>query len=239
MGKPSKQISDFMEKFGVLSDELWEIPGSSSCAIKHVALERVAAEQGIAFDPPQIATRDYRGEGVAMLVIGRLGERTEWSFGEASTFNLEQKVSRNGKPLPVYPWAFAEKRAKDRVILKLLNVHGAIYSEEESDEFAKRQNPHVTRPTDIVPEVEYDQNGQPVDNIPVGDDRIERLPKAKAKTIYAELQAELYRINDLDALGQWAETNKNTVETLPADWQSILRGQFVDHRNSLRQRTAA
>ena len=34
-----------------------------------------------------------------------------------------------------YPFAMAEKRAKDRVILKLLGVAGDTYSEEEADAF--------------------------------------------------------------------------------------------------------
>jgi hypothetical protein len=36
----------------------------------------------------------------------------------------------------------AEKRAKDRVILKLVGLHGDVYSEEEADDFkeAKPQN---------------------------------------------------------------------------------------------------
>ena len=34
-----------------------------------------------------------------------------------------------------YPYAMAEKRAKDRVILKLLDIHGEVYSQEEADDF--------------------------------------------------------------------------------------------------------
>ena len=33
----------------------------------------------------------------------------------------------------------AEKRAKDRVILKLAGIHGYIYSEEEADEFKEKK----------------------------------------------------------------------------------------------------
>ena len=58
-------------------------------------------------------------------MTGRLGDRQEWSIGEVSSRNC-----RND-----YPFAMAEKRAKDRVILKLLGVAGDTYSEEEADEF--------------------------------------------------------------------------------------------------------
>jgi hypothetical protein len=132
----------------------------------------------------------------------------------------------------------AEKRAKDRCILKLLNTHGALYSEDEADEF-KRSNPHVTRPEDIVPQIEYDQNGQPVDNIPHGDERIEQLPKAKSRTEYAALQSELLKIQAVPQLQKWGEANANRIATLPSEWQQILRGQYAEHLAELRNGKAA
>jgi hypothetical protein len=39
----------------------------------------------------------------------------------------------------------AEKRAKDRVILKLVGLHGDVYSEEEADEF-KNEKPKSSEP---------------------------------------------------------------------------------------------
>lgn len=234
MANPSKQVQAFMARYKVDHDEIWDVQGT--WCIKHAALERVAAEQKITFDPPQIATRAFDTEGIALLVIGRLGDRVEWSFGEASPSNLERRKSRAGKDLPIYPWAFAEKRAKDRVILKLLNTSGELYSESEADEFSQRQNPHVTRPEDIVPAVEYDQNGVPVDNIALADDGIERMNKAKARPHYAELQASLYKTKTLDELLKWRDTNRNIVATLPIDWEAIIRGQFSDHQADIRSK---
>ncbi len=46
--------------------------------------------------------------------------------------NVNYRVS--GKQA-AYVYAMAEKRAKDRVILKLIELHGLVYSEEEADEF--------------------------------------------------------------------------------------------------------
>jgi hypothetical protein len=235
MGKPSPQLLKFMDTYKVDADEMWEVQGT--WCIKHAALERIAAEQNITFEPPQIATRIFDTEGIALLVIGRLGDRMEWSFGEASPSNLERRVSRNGKALPIYPWAFAEKRAKDRVILKLLNTAGGLYSESEADEFAAgRPNPHVTRPDDLVPTVEYDENGHPVDNIPLGDDRITQMPKAKAKNEYAAMQSELLATKTPADLERWGAANKNRVATLPRDWQDIMRGQYTDHMADLRSK---
>jgi hypothetical protein len=66
-------------------------------------------------------------KAVCICVQGRLNDRTEWSFGEATSYNSQN----------LYYAAMAEKRAKDRVILKLLNLHGNVYSEEEADDFKK------------------------------------------------------------------------------------------------------
>lgn len=237
MGKPSPQLLKFMEVYKVNADEMWDVQGT--WCIKHSALERVAAEQKITFEPPQIATRSFDTDGIALLVTGKLGDRTEWSFGEASPSNLERRKSRAGKELPIYPWAFAEKRAKDRVILKLLNTSGELYSEAEADEFERRPNPHVTKPEDLVPEVHYDQYGQPVDNIPTGDERIERLPKAKAKNDYAAAQHEMRLTKTPDELSAWGKKNANRIESYPTDWQAILRGQYAEHMSDLRAEKAA
>lgn len=229
MSGPDTRLRKFMDAYKVDSDEIWAIKGSnSSFAIKHSALERVAAEQGITFDIPHFAEKDGLNRNVALLVVGHMGERSEWSIGEASPHNY-----KTHEKVAAYPYAIAEKRAKDRVILKLLNTHGTVYSEEEADDL-KRQNPHVTRADDLVPTVEYDEHGAPIDNIPLGDERITSMPKAKAKNEYAAMQSEMLASKTPDALEQWGAANKNRVATLPRDWQDILRGQYTDHMNDLR-----
>jgi hypothetical protein len=229
-----KKIQDFMAKYGIDHDEVWEIKqGRGAFAIKHYALERIAAEQGITFEVPQFAEKDGAQKNVAMMVVGHMGDRMEWSIGEASPHNY-----RTTEKMAAYPYAMAEKRAKDRVILKLLNTHGTVYSEEEADDF-KRSGTYVTRPEDIGPPTEYDEQGHPIDNIPLGDDRIERLPRAKARNDYAAAQAELYAIKDPAKLKAWGEANANRIASYPTDWQEIIRGQYTQHRDQLRKETRA
>lgn len=219
---------EFMEKYGVDSDEVWQVrPGIY--AIKHSALERVAVEQKIKFDRPAVLEMDTANKVAAMIVFGSLGERTEWSTGEATPHNNKN----------AYPVAMSEKRARDRVILKLLNAHGALYSEAEADDFQQRQNPHVTRPEDIGPAIEYDQHGEPIDNIPRGDDRIERMPKAKARSDYAAAQNEMHATKTPAELEAWGKKNANRIESYPSDWQEILRGQYSEHMTELRKGKAA
>lgn len=100
----------------------------------HKFLERVAQKAGITFDEPKIF--NLQADEIALFVNGKKGDFSAWAIGEASNGNLT-KTSKN------YRWAMAEKRAKDRVILKLLGIAGDMYSEEEADEF-KEKKPEKT-----------------------------------------------------------------------------------------------
>src|ERR1700757_42484 len=100
MARPSKAVMAFMEKYGVESDEIWEVHGST-WVVKHKALERVALEQGIIWDKPELKVCDMEKGFVAVLFCGRLGEKVEYSFGEASPKNNKNS----------YPIAMAEKRS--------------------------------------------------------------------------------------------------------------------------------
>lgn len=126
------KIQDVLTKYGeqYCPETVWKVQGTP--VISHKALERIAAKAGVVYATPTII-RAERDEAVIM-VTGSLGDRTEWSIGEALV-NVNYRVS--GKQAG-YVWAMAEKRAKDRVILKLVSLHGLAYSEEEADEFKQR-----------------------------------------------------------------------------------------------------
>ncbi|MBE7247779.1 MAG: trna delta -isopentenylpyrophosphate transferase [Actinomycetospora chiangmaiensis] len=138
MRTADKQIADVLLHYGEpFGGNVWRVQGTA--VIYHRTLERIAAHAGIVFDAPVIL-RSERDEAV-ILVTGRLkgakpgAERVEWSIGEALV-NVNYRVS--GKQA-AYVYAMAEKRAKDRVILKLVELHGLVYSEEEADEFRQGQ----------------------------------------------------------------------------------------------------
>ncbi|WAJ26419.1 trna delta -isopentenylpyrophosphate transferase [Antarcticirhabdus aurantiaca] len=127
-----KQISDTLAKYGEpFAGNVWRVQGNA--VIYHKALERIAAQADIRYDKPTIL-RAERDEAV-ILVSGTMGERSEWSIGEALV-DVNYRVS--GRQA-AYVYAMAEKRAKDRVILKLINLHGLVYSEEEADEFKENR----------------------------------------------------------------------------------------------------
>ena len=225
MAKPSKAVLEFMEKYRVESDEIWEVHGST-WVVKHKALERVAAEVGITYDRPSVITCDLANKIACICVFGKLGDRTEWSFGEASPANNKN----------AYAMAMAEKRAKDRVILKLLTTHGALYSESEADDFVQpRQNPHVTRPADILPATQYDEHGEVIDNIPApSPDSVKKLTVKDQRPIFDALQKEIHATGSIQELQAWAAENKDRLGSLKPDWQEFLRGVYAEHITALR-----
>lgn len=123
MGRPriSPALRRFLDEHGIAESNVWDCHGTP--VIKHKALEVVAARMGIQFDMPMIIRSEP--DDVCIVVRGSIGDLAEWSFGEASKRNNKND----------YPWAMAEKRAKDRVVLKLCKVHGEVYSEDEADDF--------------------------------------------------------------------------------------------------------
>jgi hypothetical protein len=228
MGKPSPAIMKFMETYKVDSDEIWEVRSGGAWAIKHAALERVAVQQNIVFLEPKPLEARGADKCAALIVYGKMGDRTEWATGEAAPANCKN----------AYPYAMAEKRGKDRVTLKLLNAHGLLYSEDEADDFAqpaRRENPHVTRPEDIGEATEYDDQGQPVDNIPLGDRNITKLSKTLARKDFENATTEIRACKSLTHLQLWASNHANRVASYPPDWQEMMRGIYADHRDSLRK----
>jgi hypothetical protein len=106
---------------------LWDCHGN--WIIKHKALEKIATNAGITYSDCTVYPPQPGQEHFAVSLIGHLGDRSEWSIGEASPKN-----SKNN-----YYFSMAEKRAKDRVILKLLGLHAYIYSAEEADDFKEAE----------------------------------------------------------------------------------------------------
>lgn len=117
-------IKELLKKHDLLTnDAAWELPQrKGTWILKHKTLEQLAAKLGISFS--MYVCSDAK-DNVAIMVTGELGDRKEESIGEASDENCQNK----------YRWAMAEKRGKDRVILKLLGLHGDVYSSEEADDF--------------------------------------------------------------------------------------------------------
>lgn len=127
-------IKEAFKKFGFSEDEVkdgcWLLERNNKAVAwiaLHKFLEKVAQRIGIVFEEPKVM--NCTDDEIALWVSGGYDSEKAWSIGEASPKNCKND----------YRWAMAEKRAKDRVILKLLGVAGDMYSEEEADEFKPKE----------------------------------------------------------------------------------------------------
>ncbi len=125
-------IESILEKYEIsVIDALWPLRRKDKTSgtvktqwiIYHRYCEQIAAKAGIIFDKPEVAVNDREHHEVVLLITARMGHTVEWSYGEASAKTTI---------LP-YIWAMAEKRGKDRVILKLAGFHGLVYSDSEEN----------------------------------------------------------------------------------------------------------
>jgi hypothetical protein len=120
-------------KISLSRDDVWEVQGNP--VVKHQALERLSSALRIIWHKPEIL-RAERDEAV-LIVTGNLPSGpSEWSIGEAV---IGQNLLARNKTA-IYPYAMAEKRAKDRVILKLAGLYGS-HSDEEADDFRQEAKP--------------------------------------------------------------------------------------------------
>ena len=126
-------IKELSKKYNLTKDDYWQESRSKKWIISHDACEKIADMEGIIFGPPQILNSEQNF--VRMVISGKKGEVLMWSVGEADNKNCKN----------LYFGAMAEKRGKDRVILKLINAYEyGIYSDVEADNFQKPKYEHRT-----------------------------------------------------------------------------------------------
>jgi hypothetical protein len=209
MSNADAQIKEILSKYGEdFSSNTWVVPGGKARAIYHKTIERMAAKAGISFGRLEIV-RD-EPENVVIVVWGSLGKgddyREEWSFGEASPKNNKN----------AYPYSMAEKRGKDRVALKLLNLHGLLYSEEEAEDF-KNSAP---REANIV-EVQRDE------------------PTESQRMIFTALALGMEKARDTTELELFkTEQVKPQMDALTAKQQDDITALYKDRYRSLNRRAA-
>ena len=119
-------IKELSKKYNLTKEDYWQESRSKKWIISHDACEKIADMEGIIFGPPQVLNSEQNF--VRMVISGKKGEVLMWSIGEADNKNCKN----------LYFGAMAEKRGKDRVILKLINAYEyGIYSDVEADNFQK------------------------------------------------------------------------------------------------------
>mgnify|MGYP000512813174 FL=1 len=187
----------------------------------HKALENIAAHKGVTFDEPKVIHSDVALKSVVMLVTGRMDQRTEWSFGEATPANNKN----------AYPFAMSEKRAKDRVILKLVGLHGDVYSDTEidkqaQDDIKERATKEKKEPPKEKPSKTLEQTIQETEQ--------DRKDIANGK--YTPGEAEI----DPDKIAEWEkihQTYMKNISQLPS--QSTCAFWFNKQRDVLKSMKTA
>lgn len=194
-----------LEEYGETPREaMWDCHGT--WVIYHRAIERIAARAGISFDMPEIVEAKSADKIVAIVARGFMGDRSEWSFGEAAPGNNKNS----------YPYAMAEKRAKDRVVLKLVGLHGMAYSEEEADDFKAAETPK--RQVGINPQT--------------GMATAHALKKSDSPDNWSAFERELLECNSVSMLTKLAMAWSTVAERdkWPAHWRELAKEEINKRR---------
>jgi hypothetical protein len=193
---------------------LWDCHGT--WVAYHKAIERIAAKAEIVFEKPEMIVNDYAAKTVVVCVTGRMavkdyGPRTEWSFGEVSPANNKN----------AYPYAMAEKRAKDRVVLKLVGLHGLVYSEEESDDFKVNQVPRQNAPKEEA----FNHEGMEHQE---GDPPAKSSAQLKRDNAFDEFQQELWQVSSLPELEKFKAVWRDKIrkDGWPAAWKHAAKQEL-------------
>ena len=189
-------LSDKMDEGAV-----WNCHGTP--VILHKALERIADHTNILFSEPTIVEANSQAKVAVICVTGKLGDKTAWSIGESAPSNTTNS----------YPYAMAEKRAKDRVILKLIGASGFVYSEEEADDF-KNSKP------DLVP----------TQKKPLSKEEAEWLA-------HNEATLDQYTLKDLEVFMRkpFTKATMQSIKEKDIDAYNDFKTLFVETREKLKE----
>ena len=122
-------IKDIQDKYNLSLDDFWEHKQSKSWILTHDACTKVGNQEGI--ELVDINVINSEPDLVRILVTMKKGSVSITTFGEADRKNCFNP----------YLAAMAEKRGRDRAILKLINAYEyGVYSEIEADNFKKDKN---------------------------------------------------------------------------------------------------
>ena len=187
---------------------LWEKHGAT--CMKHRYIEIAGQKKGVVIDALDEVEKNSADGVVAIKCTASLGKSKVITYGEATPKN-----NKNG-----YPYAMAEKRAIDRAILKLIGIHGFVYSDDEVDD--KFENVEVKK-TETK-----EQPKKKIDNLYITTalDKIKNNKDKKDSTVLrSEIEKLKTEINQ--SMGWDAFTKTEQFKTFNA-----LRNQITRQRRS-------
>jgi len=218
--KLDPRLIEILTAYGEDANEaLWDCHGT--WVAYHKAIERIAAKAGVFFDKPEMIVNDPASKTVVICVTGKITKdgqpvKWEWSFGEVSPANNKN----------AYPYAMAEKRAKDRVVLKLVGLHGHVYSEEESDDFKR---PEAANSEPPKRQVGWSKDGT-----------TRTAHSLKKEKVWEEFQMELLECETPSMVTKLALAWSKKVEddSWPESWKELLREEMQKRMTFLKSKPA-
>ena len=160
------KINELKKEYDLDDSDFWALPQNKRLRIlHHDACEKIASKAGVRYEKPEWLSRGEAGVW-AVQASGYIPNESDdpenilWTTGEASKDNCTAKYLVN----------MAEKRAKDRLVLKLNKAYEyGIKSEEESDNF-KEPEPVVkqsSEPKKTEPKKVSSNGNAPVKSYPL------------------------------------------------------------------------
>ena len=193
------------------SECLWEKHGAT--CMKHRYIEIAGQNKGVVINSLDEVEKNSAEGVVAIKCTASLGKSKVITYGEATPKN-----NKNG-----YPYAMAEKRAVDRAILKLIGIHGFVYSDDEVDD--KFENVQVKKI-----EVKQEPKKDNVDKIYIAG-ALEKIKNNKDKKNSSVLRSDIEslktRINQ--SMGWDAFTKTDQFKTFNALKNQITK-QYQQRR---------
>lgn len=127
MANIEPRVKKILAKYDLNPDHaLWALTrgNKTTLIMLHKYCELVAVKAGVVIDD-LVEVETNSASGIAVVKCYAHNDKMKViTYGEASPKN--SKVA--------YPYAMAEKRAVDRAILKLVGLHGFVYSEDEMED---------------------------------------------------------------------------------------------------------
>ena len=131
MNIPDEAVKIFKELKINGAEATWDCHGTP--VVLHKYIEIIGAKLNVSIDSLDVIEANAKDGIVSMKCVASIKDRQVISYGECSPKNNKN----------AYPYAMAEKRAVDRCILKLANLHGFVYSENEIDDKAPSSKPKI------------------------------------------------------------------------------------------------
>jgi hypothetical protein len=115
-------VKDILNELKFNPDDcLWQ-KHNATC-MKHRYIEIAGQIKGVIIESLEEVEKNSKEGVVAIKCTASLKDNRVITYGEATPKNNTN----------AYPYAMAEKRAIDRAVLKLIGIHGFVYSEDEVD----------------------------------------------------------------------------------------------------------